>query len=85
MFFLTKKNMFFNLFLPKIPIIHFRKRDKHIHDLKNKIQSQKSKSTRDQIYFFTNFKGKKTSNVNSFHQMKPFDTNIIYFDGLNQC
>jgi len=43
------------------------------------------KSTQAQIYFFTNFKGGKTPNINSFYQMKPFDTNIIHFDGLNRC
>jgi hypothetical protein len=32
-----------------------------------------------------NFKGKKTPNMNSFNQMKPFDTNIVYFGGQNQC
>jgi len=34
--------------------------------------------------FFTNFKGKKkTHNMNSPHQMKSFDTNIVRFGGLN--
>jgi len=31
--FYLKKNMFFNSFLPKTPIKHFRKYDKHIYDL----------------------------------------------------
>jgi len=36
------------------------------------------KSTQAQIYFFTNFKGRKTPNINSLYQMEPFDTNIIH-------
>jgi hypothetical protein len=39
--------------------------------------SQKPKSTRTQICFFTNFKGKKTPNMNFPNQMKLFDTNIV--------
>jgi hypothetical protein len=35
--------------------------------------------------FFTNFKGKTTLNINSLHQMKPFDTKIICFGSLNRC
>jgi hypothetical protein len=31
-----------------------------------------------------NFKEKKP-NMNSPHQMEPFDTNFIRFDSLNQC
>jgi hypothetical protein len=44
---------------------------------------QNQKSTRAKICFFTNFKGTKTLNMNSPHQIKKFDTNIIYFGGLN--
>jgi len=32
-----------------------------------------------------NFQGKKTPNMNSPYQIKPFDTNIDRFSGLNQC
>jgi len=34
--------------------------------------------------FFTNFKDKKIQNTNFSHQMKTFNTNIIYFSGLNR-
>jgi len=46
----------------------------------------KSKSTRAQICFLKNIKGKKKiHNINSFYQIEPFDTNTIQFGGLNQC
>jgi hypothetical protein len=46
----------------------------------------KSKSIRAQICFLKNIKDKKKiHNINSLYQMKPFDTNIIQFGGLNQC
>jgi len=47
--------------------------------------TQIQKSTQTQICFFTNFKVKKTPNMNSTHQIEPFDTNIIRFGGLNWC
>jgi hypothetical protein len=51
----------------------------------SKTPKKPPKSTRAQIYFFTNFKGRKTPNINSLYQMEPFNTNIIHFGGLNQC
>jgi hypothetical protein len=54
------------------------------HQKKNSTRNQKS--TRVQICFFMNFKGKKkTLNMNSHNQMKHFDTNIIHFSSLNRC
>jgi len=35
--------------------------------------------------FFMNFKCKKAPNINSSHQMEPFDTNIVRFGDLNRC
>jgi len=37
------------------------------------------------ICFFTSFQGAKIPNINSPHQMKQFDTNIVYFNRLNWC
>jgi hypothetical protein len=37
------------------------------------------------ICFFTNFKGIKTPNMNSFNQMESLNTNIDYFGGINPC
>jgi hypothetical protein len=31
-----------------------------------------------------NFKGKKIFNMSFHHQIKPFDTNIVHFGGLNR-
>ena len=62
---------------------HLKNHDKPINDLK---KPPKKNSTRVQICFFMNFKGKKkTSNMNSHNQMKHFDTNIIHFSSLNRC
>jgi hypothetical protein len=36
------------------------------------------KSTRAQIYFFTNFKSKTKYNMNFPRQIKSFDTNIMF-------
>jgi hypothetical protein len=47
--------------------------------------TQNQKSTQAQICFFTNFKGKKTHNMNSPHQIEPFNTNFIRFGGLDRC
>ena len=52
--------------------------------LKNWKWTRIQKLTRGQICFFTNFKGIKTPNTNFPHEMKPFDTNIVYFGGLNR-
>ena len=32
-----------------------------------------------------NFKGTKTPNMKSSHQMELFDTNIVHFGSLNRC
>jgi hypothetical protein len=68
---------------------HLKNHDKPINDLKKppkKNSTRNQKSTRVQICFFMNFKGKKkTSNMNSHNQMKYFDTNIIHFSSLNRC
>jgi hypothetical protein len=77
--FFTPKLVFQPNFNPK----HLRNRDKSIFDLKK--PSQKPKSTQAQIFFFMNFKGKKTPNMNFPRQMKVFDTNIIRFGSLYQC
>jgi translation initiation factor RLI1 len=79
--FFRQKNQFFNQFLSQN---NFRKRDKPINNLKKNQRNQKSIWVH--VYFFVNFKGKKkTYNMNSSHQMEPFDTNIIHFCGLNWC
>ena len=90
--FFYPKNSFSIYFWPKTPIKHCRNRDKSIYNLKKPIkppQKPKStkikKSTRVHICFFMNFKDKKILIMNSFHQMKRFDTNIIRFGGLNRC
>jgi hypothetical protein len=36
-------------------------------------------------FFFMNFKGKKTPNMNFSRQIKVFDTNIIRFGSLYRC
>ena len=59
--------------------------DKFIYGLKKLKSTQIQKSTQTQIYFFTNFKGKKTRNISPSHQMKPFDINIVHFDDRNRC
>jgi len=71
--FFIQKLVFQSLFDSK----HLRNRDKPINYLKKqKKPSQKSKSNqnkksiRAQIYFLTNFKGKKTPNMNFSHQIK---------------
>jgi hypothetical protein len=80
------KTYFSTHFLPKTAIKHIRNCDNPIIVLKNqKIISKTEinpKSNQAQICFFTNFKGKKTPNMNSHHQMEPFDTNINCF-GVN--
>jgi len=62
--FLLSKNLFSIHFLPKIPIKHRRNRDKFIYGHKKAKSIQIQKSTLAQIYLFTNFKGKKTCNMN---------------------
>ena len=71
--FFLPKNSFFN---PK----YCRNRNKPIYDLKKPFQ--KSKSMWTHICFFMKFKEKKP-NMNSSHQIEPFDTNFIRFDSLN--
>ena len=34
------------------------------------------------MFFFINFKGTKTPNINSPHQIESFDINIVHFGGL---
>jgi hypothetical protein len=64
--------------------------DKFIYGLKKSKNIPKTeinlkpKSNRAQIHFFTNFKGKKTPNMSSLHQIKPFDINIDHFGALNR-
>jgi hypothetical protein len=79
--FIYPKTHFSTCFLVKTHIKRRRNHDKFIYDLKKSFQEPKS--TRARIYFFTNFKGKKTPNMNSPHQMKSLDTNIVCFGGLN--
>jgi hypothetical protein len=45
----------------------------------------KTKNLTKLIYVFRQFQGKKTPNVNSFHQMKQFNTNIECFYGQIRC
>jgi hypothetical protein len=71
--------LFKNLLWLETSIKHCKNRVKSICDLK------KPNSTWVCICFFTSFKDKKTSNMNSPHQMKQFDTNIVCFDDLNRC
>ena len=47
--------------------------------------SQNQKSTQAQICFSRTLKVKKTPNMNSPHQMEPFNTNFIRFGGLDWC
>ena len=77
--FFTPKLVFQPNFNPK----YLKNRDKSIYDLKK--PSQKPKSTQAQIFFFMNFKGKKTPNMNFSCQIKVFDTNIIRFGSLYRC
>jgi hypothetical protein len=37
------------------------------------------------ICFLTNFKCKKSHNINSYHKMKSFDMDIIRFGDINRC
>jgi len=47
--------------------------------------NQNKKSTRAQICFFMNLKGKKKLDMNSLYQMEPFEKNIVHFSDLNRC
>jgi hypothetical protein len=53
------------------------------HRPKNRTQLETKNQLELRYVFFTNFQGTKTPNMNSPHQMKQFDTNIIHFGGIN--
>jgi hypothetical protein len=61
-----------NVYLKKWPVV--------LRTKKNTGQ----KSIKNYICFFTNFKDKKIFNISFYHQIKLFNTNIIYFNGLNR-
>jgi hypothetical protein len=90
-FFLTQKLVFNLFFWLKTFIKQCRNCDKFIYCLKKPKKPSKNWSQpefqnhRAQICFFTNFKGTKTSNMNFSNQMESFDTNIVYFGGINRC
>lgn len=51
---------------------------------KNQNQLEFKNQTELKYVFSRTLKVKKTRNMNSPHQMKLFDVNIIYFGGLNR-
>jgi hypothetical protein len=51
----------------------------------SKNRSKNQNQPKLKSFFFMNFKGKKTPNMNFPRQMKLFDTNIICFGSLYRC
>ena len=83
--FVLPKNRFSTHFNPK----HLKNHDKPIHGLQKIIPkteiNPKPKINHSSYMFFMNFKGKKTTNMNSLNKKKLFDTNTVRFDSLNRC
>jgi hypothetical protein len=80
--FFWQKDQFFSQFLSQKNIL-----ETVINlSITSKNHQRNQKSIWVHVYFFINFKcKKKTYNMNSPRQMKPFDANIIHFCDLNRC